>query len=73
MDENNIDIEVIKNSNDKKLLEVSLNNRLGFDTHVTNICTRVNKKLHNLAKIPQFMSIHKQRMTMKAFIASEFG
>ena len=32
IDENNIDIEVIKNSNDKKLLEVSLNNRLGFDT-----------------------------------------
>ena len=29
----NIDNEVIKNSNDKKLLGVNLNNRLGFDTH----------------------------------------
>ena len=34
----NIDNEVIKNSNNKKLLGNNLNNRLGFDTHVTNIC-----------------------------------
>ena len=34
----NINNEVIKNSNNKKLLEINLNNRLGFDTHVANIC-----------------------------------
>ena len=68
----NIDNEVIKNSN-KKLLGINLNNRLGFDTHVANICSRVSKKLHALARISQYMSIHKRRMTMKAFIASEFG
>ena len=50
-----------------------MNNRLGFDTHVANICNRVSKKLHALARISQYMSIHKRRMTMKAFIASEFG
>ena len=69
----NIDNEVIKNSNNKKLLGINLNNRLGFDTHVANICNRVSKKLHALARISQYMSIHKRRMTMKAFIASEFG
>ena len=69
----NIDNEVIKNSNNKKLLGINLNNRLGFDTHVANICSRVSKKLHALARISQYMSIHKRRMTMKAFIASEFG
>ena len=69
----NIDNEVIKNSNNKKLLGINLNNRLGFDTHITNICNRVSKKLHALARISQFMNIHKQRITMKAFIASEFG
>ena len=69
----NIDNEVIKNSNIKKLLGINLNTRLGFDTHVANICSRVSKKLHALARISQYMSIHKRRMTMKAFIASEFG
>ena len=70
---NNIDNEVIKNSSNKKLLRINLNNRLGFDTHVANICNRVSKKLHALARISQYMNIHKRRMAMKAFIASEFG
>ena len=64
--------EVIKNSN-KKLLGINLNNRLGFDTYVANIGNRVSKKLHALARISQFMNIHKRKMTMKAFITSEFG
>ena len=66
----NIDNEVIKNSSNKKLLGINLNNRIGFDTHVANICNQVSKKLHALARISQFMNIHKRRMTMKAFIAS---
>ena len=47
----NIDNEVIKNSNNKKLLGINLNNRIGFDTHVANICNRVSKKLHALERI----------------------
>ena len=69
----NIDNEVIKNSKNKKLLGINLNNGIGFDTHIANICNRVSKKLHTLARISQFMNIHKRRMTMKAFLASEFG
>ena len=65
--------QVIKSSNNKKLLGINLNNRIGFDTHVANICNRVSKKLHALARISQFMNIHKRRMTMKAFLTSEFG
>ena len=69
----NIGNEVIKNSSNKKLLGINLNNRLGFDTHVTNICNQVSKTLHALVRISQFMTIHKRRMIMKAFIASKFG
>ena len=70
----NTDNEVIKNSNNKKLFGINLdNNRLGFDTHVTNICNQASKKLHVLARISQFMRIHEWRMTMIAFIVSEFG
>ena len=69
----NIDNEVIKNSNNKKLLGINLNNRMGLDPHVANICNRGSKKLHALSRISQLMNIHKRRMTMKAFFASEFG
>ena len=37
------------------------------------IFNRGNKKLHALATFLQFMNIHKRRMIMKSFIASEFG
>ena len=47
----NVDNEVIKSRNNEKLLGINFNNRLGFDTHVTNICNRVSKKLHALARI----------------------
>ena len=47
----NIDNKVIKNSNSQKLLGINLNNRMDFDTHVANICNRVSKKLHALARI----------------------
>ena len=46
----NSDNEVIKNSNDKKLLEINLNNKLGFDTHVANNCSRVSKKISCFSK-----------------------
>ena len=64
----NVDNEVIKNSNNKKLLGINLNNRLGFDTHVINNCNRASKKLHTLTRISQSMNIHKRRMTIKLLL-----
>ena len=49
--DDNEDNEVIKNSNNKKLLGINLNNKLGFHTRVANTCERVSKKLHALARI----------------------
>ena len=43
--------------------------RLGF---AANVYTRVSKNLHTLARSLPSRSIHKRRMTMKSFIASEF-
>ena len=59
-----IDNEVIKNINDKKLSGVNLNNTLGFNTNVTNTYNRVTKKSNALARISLFMRIHKRGMTM---------
>ena len=40
-----IDNEVIKNSSNEKLFGINLNNKLGFDTHVANICNQVSNKI----------------------------
>ena len=41
---------VIRNSNSKKLLGVTFDNKLKFEKHIT-ICHRVNKKLNALARM----------------------
>ena len=33
------------------MLGINFDNRPGFDIHVANICNRVSKKLHALARI----------------------
>ena len=46
---------------------------MAFDTHVANICNQVSKKFHALARISQYINIHKRGIKIKVFIASEFG
>ena len=64
-------LSIINNVANFRFLGVNLNNTLGFGTHVTNICNRVSKKLHALARFSEFMSNYKRRMTITVFIASE--
>ena len=47
---------VIRNSNSKKLLEVTFNNELKFEKHIT-ICQRANRKLNALARLTPYMEL----------------
>ena len=68
-----LDNEVIECSESVKLLGVSIDNRLNFNEHVSNLCNKVSIKLHALARISNFMSQDKLRLLMKAFIESQFS
>ena len=56
-----------------KLLGVTLDNKLNFNEHVSNLCKKASQKLHALARISNFMCQDKLRILMKAFIESQFG
>ena len=45
-----IDNEIIKASKTVKLLGIKMGNRLKFDDHVSDICNKVSRKLHALAR-----------------------
>ena len=68
-----LDNEVIECSESVKLLGVSIDNRLNFNEHVSNLCNKVSIKLHALARISKLMSQDKLRLLMKAFIESQFS
>ena len=44
-----------------------------FENRLLNIVNKVNQKIHALARISKHMSQKKLRITMKAFVTSQFG
>ena len=69
----NVEDEVIECENSVKLLGITLDNKLRFNEHVSNICKKVSQKLHVLARVSNYMGQDKLRVLMKAFIESQFA
>ena len=55
-------------SNDVKLLEITLDNNLEFDKHLSNICSNICA----LTRVTNFLLFKKRRILFKAFIESQF-
>ena len=68
-----IENEKIKNSNQEKLLGITIDNNFSCIPHVRKICRQASKKLHALARICTFMTQNKRKIIMKAFIESQFN
>ena len=52
---------------------IRIDNKLNFDSHVSDICTKVSQKLHALSRISQFLPFERRKEIMNAFIMSQFG
>ena len=65
--------EIVKGKPHVKLLGITIDNKLDFTEHVSNVCKKVSTKLHALARISNYMSADKLRMILKAFIESQFS
>ena len=65
--------DTIKNKREEKVLGVTFDNKLTFESHVTKLCNTASQKLHALARISNLMSMEKRKIIMNAFITSQFG
>ena len=63
----------IKNSNNVKLLGITIGNELKFNLHVSKLCKQASQKLHALSRVSPYMNENKRQIIMKAFIQSQFG
>ena len=63
----------IKNSNCEKLLGITIDNQLSFNDHVSYLCKKASQKLHALCRISKYMKTDQLRITMNAFVNSQFG
>ena len=64
---------VVQNSQNEKLLGVTIDNKLTFKDHVEGLCKKASKKLHALTRVSRYMNTAKKRVIMKSFITSQFG
>ena len=69
----NISNYTIMNNAKQKLLEVTIENHLKFDSHIKNLCSKAGQKLYTLSRISSYISLNQRRMIMQSFIMSQFG
>ena len=59
---------LIQESDEEKLLGVTLDRRLNFKNRVSNLCKKATQKLHALARVPKYMEKSKLELTMTSFV-----
>ena len=66
-----LDRDIVWESNDAKLLGITLYNNVKFDKHEANICSKANRKLSALTRVAIFLPFKKSHILFKAFIESQ--
>ena len=65
--------EVIWESQEEKLLGITLDKKLKFDVHLSIICKKVSAKVTALARLVKLITFEKKRILKNAFIESQFS
>ena len=55
-------------SNNEKLLGITVDKKLNFITLLSNVCKKANGKVTALARLARFLPYHKRRMILKTFV-----
>ena len=69
----NINGQFIPSSEHVKLLGVTIDNTLKFDTHALGICKKVNQKLHAFNRLSPYLGENKSKLLLNAVIMSNFS
>ena len=69
----NIGGQQVRQSEQVKLLGVQIDNSLTFDTHVKELCRKVNQKLCAFSRIRPFLNEEKAKMLLTSVVMSNFS
>lgn len=53
-----------------KLLGVSVDNKLTFENHTADVCSKASQKIYALAGEIPYMNLSRRRILMNAFLSS---
>ena len=63
----------VTNSIKEKLLGVTIDNDLKFESHIESLCSKASQKLYALSRMSSYMGLGQRRLIMKSFINSQFS
>ena len=69
----NINGQLITPSEHDKLLGVTIDNALKFDTHVHKLCKKANQKLHAFGRLRPYLGSDKSKLLLNAVVLSHFS
>ena len=65
--------KVIQTQNEIKLLGVTIDNKLNFEKHISNMCSRAGGQLNTLYRLSKFMSTNTIKAATSSFVMSNFN
>ena len=68
----NVGSSVIGNTDEEKLLGVTIDKKLTFEMHINKLCKKAGKKLFAFSRMSPYMNSNKLRIVMRAFVMSQF-
>ena len=68
----NVGSSVIGNTDEEKLLGVTIDKKLTFETHINKLSKKAGNKLFALSRMSPYMNSNKLRILMRAFVMSPF-
>ena len=63
----------IKSEETVKLLGVTLDNKLNFDTHISNLCKKAATQLNVLKRLRSFIGFEQKKVLVQSFVYSNFN
>ena len=63
----------IKSSKCEKFLDIKIDSKLKFNTHVDEICKTAGQKLNALSRVTPCMDLSKRRILLHVFFISQFS
>ena len=64
--------EILKNTKQKKVLGVTLDNKLNFATYLLNITKNANKKFDAVTRVQKYMTTDQKKLIFSSFVKSQF-
>ena len=64
---------ILENADSQRLLGVTIDRKLNFNEHVTNLCDNASRKVQGLARIFPYIPQTQKQLLMNAYFMSRFG